>query len=155
MKFDRSKFLTSGVLAAVFGVVAYLIATEDVFGDIPEVQDLVDEFSPLLILVAPVLVIAGIVMIVVGLASSKDDRKSAAADKALELRTRKIMRTEGLDWKAAYRQAKSEAPRPRPEPAQDSPDLEHRLRELKQLHDDGLIDADEYRRKQRTLLDGL
>jgi hypothetical protein len=155
MRFDRSKFLTSGVLTAVFGVVAYVIATEDLFTDSPEVQDFVDEFSPLLILVAPVLVIAGIVMVVVGLASSKNEPKSPVDDAALEARTREITESEDLGWTAAYRRAKNETPRPRPEPQQDSPDLQDRLRELKQLHDDGLIDAEEYQRKQRTLLDGL
>jgi hypothetical protein len=157
MRFDRSKFWQSGLLTAVLGVVAYVIAVEDVFPNSPELQDLADSFSPMLIVISPVLVVAGIVMFVVGLASSKDEPRTAVADAELDARTREIMEAEGLGWTAAWHRARKEEPKATvsPEPEQEPRDLEHRLRELKQLHDNGLIDTEEYQRKQRTLLDGL
>ena len=159
VRFDRGRFLTIGWVALALGVFAVLASTEEFADgfteDVPELRELFDSFSPLLLLLAPVFIVAGIVMLIVGFASSKDEPKSAVDDAALDARTRQIMESEGLGWTAAWHRAKNETPQPPPEPAQDSPDLEHRLRELKQLHDDGLIDTDEYQRKQRTLLDGL
>ncbi len=151
VKFNRSIIFQSGVIAAMFGVVAYVVATQaDLAG-----SEVLDEFSPLLFLVSPILVVAGIVMIVVGLAANKDEPRLPVDDVALQERTREIMESEGLGLTAAWHRANNETSRPSPRPAQDSPDLEGRLRELKQLHDDGLIDAKEYQRKQRSLLDGL
>jgi hypothetical protein len=128
-----------------------VVAVADGFAESP----LVDEFSPLLLLVSPIMVVGGIVMIILGLASSRDEPASSVDDAALEARTREIMESEGSGWTAAWHRAKNETPRPPSEPEQDSPDLERRLRELKQLHDDGLINTEEYQREQRTLLDGL
>jgi hypothetical protein len=156
VRFDRSKFLQNGLLTAAFGIVAFVAAVyaEEFLAETLVPREVSDLLSPILILVSPVLVIAGIVMIVVGLAA-EDEPRPPVDDAALQARTREIMESEGLGWTAAWHRAKNETPRPPSEPAQDSPDLEHRLRELKRLHDDGLIDTEEYQRKQRTLLDGL
>jgi hypothetical protein len=159
MKFDRDRFLQGGGLtlgSGVFGLVL-VFGGDDLVPEIPVIGELIDELSPLILLVAPLLVVVGIVMIILGLTSAKDEPRSAVADAELDARTREIMETDGLRWTAAWHRARKEEPKASalPEPEQEPRDLEHRLRELKQLHDNGLIETEEYQRKQRLLLDGL
>jgi uncharacterized membrane protein len=164
MKFDRERFLTGGAVTLTLGIFGFVIVYGgDEIGDeiegIPLYGDLIELLSPILALVSPVLAIIGIVMVVLALASGKDvESASGADDSQVESRAREIMESEGVNWKAAWRRARMEMSsrsEPSQEQKQGSYDLETKLAELKRLHDNGLLDTEEYQRKQRQLLDKL
>lgn len=64
-----------------------------------------------------------------------------------------LLEDDGLE--ATCLAANLRGPRPQPEAGSGSRSTASRLRELQQLHDDGLVNEDEYQERRRAILDSL
>lgn len=159
---DRKKLQTFGSVALVGGVAAFLLAVLDE----PSASE--DGFTQALraifLIVGAMVAFVGVVMLALSFFAD-DSERTTPEGVWVENRTREIMEAEGIKWRQAFARASAE---PVPDPPLDveaatraassaatGTDIEGRLRELKRLHDQGLIETDEYRRKRQSLIEQL
>ena len=156
---DRGKLQKAGVVALVVGLAGIALLVVDTEQTTTEG---VVVFAVVLV-VSPILVLVGISSFVFAWLTDPGPKRNAPKSE-LEVRTQEIVDGAGISWRAAWKLAEAEGADRNvpahedlepPMPDATATDIEERLRELKRLRDAGLIDIDEYQRKQRSLLDGL